>query len=57
MPYTEKQHRFFELCKHNPGAARGKCPSKADAAKMAHEGVKKKRKKRTVPRTDKNGYY
>ena len=57
MPYTEKQHRFFELCKHNPVAARGKCPSKADAAKMAHEGVKKKRKKRTVPRADKNGYY
>lgn len=47
MPYTAKQHRFFELCKHSPGKAYGKCPSKADATKMAHEGVKRaKRKKR-----------
>lgn len=47
MPYTAKAHRFFELCAHSPGKAHGKCPSKADATKMAHEGVKKsKRKKR-----------
>ena len=58
MPYTAKQNRFFRLCEHSPGKARGKCPSKADAKRMAHEGVKKaKRRKSVVPRKDRNGYY
>lgn len=54
MPYSPKAHRFFELCAHSPGKAHGKCPSKADATKMAHEGVKKsKRNKRQGLKTGK----
>ncbi len=46
MPYTAKANRFFRMCEHNPGAAKGKCPPKATAKKLAHEGVKGKRKKK-----------
>lgn len=53
MPYTPKAHRFFEMCSHTPGKARGKCPPKATAAKMAHEGVKKSKRKKTALRTGK----
>lgn len=30
---SRKQQRFMAMCEHNPGKARGKCPSK----KVAHE--------------------
>lgn len=54
MPYTQKQMNYFATCEHNPGMAKGKCPSKADSHKMLHEGMamgehpggrKKKKKK------------
>lgn len=30
------QHRYMAMCAHNPGAARGKCPSKAVASEFVH---------------------
>jgi hypothetical protein len=33
---TEKQARFMQLCQHNPGAARGKCPSQSVAKEFGH---------------------
>ena len=42
------------MCAHNPGKARGNCPSKEVAREFSH---KVKRKKRTVPKPDRHGYY
>lgn len=42
------------MCAHTPSKARGKCPSKAVAREFLHS---KKRKKRTVPKANKHGYY
>jgi len=40
---TEKQARFMRMCAHNPGAAKGKCPSKKVAREFMH--TKKKKRK------------
>ena len=44
MPWSEKQHAFFEAVAHGMKARDGG-PSKADAAKMAAEGVKGRKKR------------
>lgn len=44
------------MCAHNPAAAKGKCPPKKVAEEFSH-GPSKKRKKRTVPKPNKHGYY
>jgi hypothetical protein len=41
MPYTEKQHRFFQAIAHGFKPDRVKGPSREEAKKMAAEGVKK----------------
>lgn len=51
---TEKQRRFMAMCANNPSAAKGKCPSKEVAREFSH---KPNRKKRTVPKPDRRGYY
>lgn len=33
---SEKQARFMRMCEHDPGAAKGKCPSKAVATEFNH---------------------
>jgi hypothetical protein len=39
MPYkSEKQRRYFKMCKKNPGKARGKCPSKSAIRKFESHG-------------------
>lgn len=50
---SEKQRRFMAMCVNSPEKARGKCPSKSVAREFMH----KKRKKRTVPKPDRYGYY
>jgi hypothetical protein len=50
---TEKQRRFMAMCANNPGKARGKCPSKSVAREFMH----KRKKKRTMPKPDKHGFY
>lgn len=58
MPYTEKARRFFNLCKHNPGKAKGKCSSRKDSAKLADEANRLMKKKHfAMPRKNKAGYY
>ena len=55
---TTKQQQFMGICAHHPEKARGKCPPKEVAREFAHKpkgGYRKK--KRTVPKPDKNGYY
>lgn len=42
MPWSQKQHNYFEGCAHNPSKMKGKCPSKGTSKKLASEGVKKK---------------
>jgi len=48
MPWTPKQHRFFEMCKSASGRAkaRAKCPAATDAARMAAEGIKASKAKK-----------
>lgn len=45
MPYkSEKQNRFFEMCRHNPGKAKKPCPTPKVIQKFeSHKGGKKKR--------------
>lgn len=50
---TERQRRFMAMCAHNPGKAKGKCPSKEVAREFSH----KKKKHFSIPRKDKRGYY
>lgn len=46
------------ICAHDPGKARGKCPSHKVAQEFSHKPASGyKRKKRTVPKPDKHGYY
>jgi hypothetical protein len=33
---SEKQRRFMAMCAHDPGKARGKCPSKSVASEFDH---------------------
>lgn len=33
---SAKQQRFMAMCSHNPGAARGKCPSQSVASEFDH---------------------
>lgn len=42
MPYSKKANRFFRLCSSTSGRkkARGKCPPKKTAKKLAKHGVK-----------------
>lgn len=42
MPYTAKQHRLFQAAAHSPKVAKRTGIKQSDAARMAHEGVKKK---------------
>lgn len=44
MPWTLKQHRLFEAAAHDPKVAKRVGIPQKKAAKMAHEGVKKKKK-------------
>lgn len=61
MPYTKAQKGLFGLCSSPAGRAkaRAKCPPMAEAKKLAHEAASMptKRKKRTVPKPDKHGFY
>lgn len=51
---SERQRKFMAICAHTPGKARGKCPSK----KVAREfSFKRKKRKSSMPRKDKHGYY
>lgn len=51
---SERQRRFMAICSHQPGKARGKCPSK----KVAREfSFKKKKRKAGFPRKDSRGFY
>lgn len=34
---TAKQQRFFGMCAHNPGKAKGKCPSHAVSEEFSHK--------------------
>jgi len=56
MPYTAKQHRLFEAAAHDPSIAKRKGLSQSDAARMAHEGVKKKRRAHMVARALRGKY-
>lgn len=40
MPWSPKQHRFFEAIAHNPAIAKRSGIPRATAATMASEGVK-----------------
>lgn len=40
MPYTQRAHNYFEAVAHSMATKPGG-PSKAQAAKMASEGIKK----------------
>ena len=42
MPYTEKQHRMFEMAAHDESLAKRVGIPQEQAQKMASEGVKKK---------------
>jgi hypothetical protein len=57
---SKKQQRFMAMCAHSKGSAKGKCPPKKVAEEFSHKpkgGYRKKRSKRTVPKTDSHGYY
>jgi hypothetical protein len=41
MPWTPAQHRLFEAAAHDPTVARARGISHEDAARMAHEGIKR----------------
>ena len=41
MPWTPAQHRLFEAAAHSPEIAKRKGIPQEQAAKMAHEGIKK----------------
>ena len=45
MPYTEKQHRMFEMAAHDESMAKRVGIPQEQASKMAKEGVKKDPKK------------
>lgn len=49
---SEKQRRFMAMCAHTPGKAYKKCPSKKVAREFSF-----KRKRLTMPRKDKRGFY
>lgn len=54
MPATSKrQQRFMAICAHNPGKARGKCPSKKVAKEFSHKPKGGFR----MPRKNRAGYY
>ena len=59
MPATSsRQQKFMGICAHNPGKAKGACPSKKVAREFSHKpksGYRKKR--RTVPMPNRGGYY
>jgi len=42
MPFKSgKQRRFFQMCKHKPGHAKGKCPDRKTIEKfVSHKGAK-----------------
>jgi hypothetical protein len=45
---SQNQQKFMAICQHNPGAAKGKCPSKAVAKEYAatkRKGLPKRVKK------------
>jgi hypothetical protein len=44
MPWTLKQHKLFEAAAHDPKVAKRVGISTKKAKKMAHEGVKRKKK-------------
>lgn len=58
---SEKQRKFMAICSHDPSKARGECPSHKVAQEFSHKPkggyAKRKRKGRTVPKPDKNGFY
>ena len=56
---TKKQQRWAAMCAHNPGAAKGSCPSKKVAEEFSHKpkGGYKKRKHGGMPKKDANGFY
>lgn len=35
---SDRQQKFMGMCAHNPGKARGRCPSKAVAEEFEHRG-------------------
>lgn len=48
---SKKQQRFMAMCAHNPGAAKGRCPSKKVSQEFSHMG------KRKHPKKNQHGYY
>ncbi len=46
MPYaSEKQARYFRMCRHSPGKAKGKCPARK-VLKEFEDAEQRKRKKK-----------
>ena len=54
---SDRQQKFMAICSHNPKHAKGKCPSHKVSEEFSHKPKGGYRKKRTVPRPDKSGYY
>lgn len=54
---SKKQQKFMGICAHNPSAARGSCPSKKVAREFSFKPKGGFRKRRTVPKPNKAGYY
>ena len=48
MPWTAKQHRLFAAAAHDPEIARRKGLKSSDSRRMAAEGVKSPRPKKTL---------
>lgn len=46
MPWTQKQHNYFEALAHGMKSKNKDAPSKDEAAKLASEGIKKDKKNR-----------
>lgn len=44
MPWSQKQHNYFEALAHGMKSKNKNAPSKAEAARLASEGVKKNSK-------------
>ena len=48
MPWTPAQNKLFRAAEHNPAIARSSGIPQAEAAKLAHEGVKAPSKPKTL---------
>lgn len=52
---SERQRKFMAICAHEPGKARGKCPSRKVAREFSFK--KKTKRKRSFPRPNSAGFY